>query len=433
MVSQVLMPQMGLEVTEGTVMTVLVSLGDRVAAGDAVVEVETDKALTDIVAPRDGVVVGIQTQVGDTVPIGATLLLLGDEAGETAEPGGEPAEPAEPGGEPDAGSDDVTDERELTSVGAAAPAGANGSVADTGRGAHRLRVAPVARRAAAHHGLTLTSLTGTGPHGRITLRDVEHAVAGRGSAQAPAPVQAAATPALPSAAASDGATIEPLTPTRRAIARRMSQSAQIPQFTLHRDIELDWLTQEKARLTASGPAKLSVNDLLVQALAETVGRHDVLAAAYVEAGPDGTPHLQRSPGVHVGLAVAGDRGLLVPVLRDAHSRTLPELALERSRLVGLARSGRLDRTEMTGATISLSSLAAFGVDRFNALLNPGETAILAVGRTREALVPRDGGIALVHLATFTLTLDHRVADGATGAAALADLTDLLEGAMTWRT
>lgn len=420
MVSQVLMPQMGLEVTEGTVMTVLVSLGDRVAAGDAVVEVETDKALTDIVAPRDGFVVAIQTQVGDTVPIGATLLHLGDEVGETADPGAEP----------DAGNDDeaAPAERELVSVGAA-PAVTNGNVVDSGKGAHRLRVAPVARRAAAHHGLVLTDLTGTGPNGRITLRDVEHAVADRGAAPAPAP---AASPPVTDAPPPDGGALEPLTPTRRAIARRMSQSAQIPQFTLHRDIELDWLTQEKARLTASGPAKLSVNDLLVQALAEVVSRHDALAAAYVEEGPDGSPHLRRTPGVHVGLAVAGDRGLLVPVLRDAHSRTLPELALERSRLVGLARSGRLDRTEMTGATISLSSLAAFGVDRFNALLNPGETAILAVGRTREALVPRDGGIALVHLATFTLTLDHRVADGATGAAALADLTDLLEGAMTWR-
>ncbi|MCW3012971.1 MAG: 2-oxo acid dehydrogenase subunit, partial [Solirubrobacterales bacterium] len=283
--------------------------------------------------------------------------------------------------------------------------------------------------------LELEAITGTGPHGRITLRDVEEAVAGReDGAETAAGVLPSAAERVPAAAAESAAgTLEPLTPTRRAIARRMSESAQIPQFTLHRDVDVGWLQAEKRRLTDAGPAKLSVNDLLVQAFAEVVTRHDVLAAAYVAAGEDGIPQLRRGDGVHVGLAVAGERGLLVPVLRRAHERTLAELALERSRLVAAARSGRLQRADMTGATVSLSSLAAFGVDRFNALLNPGETAILAVGRTRDQLVPRDGGIAVAATATFTLTLDHRVADGATAAAALADLADLLQGDMTWRT
>jgi pyruvate dehydrogenase E2 component (dihydrolipoamide acetyltransferase) len=212
----------------------------------------------------------------------------------------------------------------------------------------------------------------------------------------------------------------------------MVESALIPQFALHREIDVGWLQEEKRRLTDAGPAKLSVNDLLVQVLAEIVARHDVLAASYVPEGTDGLPCLSRHAGVDVGMAVAGDRGLVVPVLRRVHERTLAELALERSRLVTAARAGRVDRADMGGATITLSSLANFGVDHFNALLNPGETAILSVGRTRRQLVPRDGGIAVVTMATFGLTLDHRVADGATGAAALADLAELLQGGMTWR-
>jgi pyruvate dehydrogenase E2 component (dihydrolipoamide acetyltransferase) len=440
-VSQVVMPQMGLEVTGGTVVTVAVSVGDTVAEGTTLLEVETDKALTDVVAPRDGVVVRIDVAEGDEILVGATLVHLGDEAGEA------PQTDAASVPAPAAATDTASVPAPAAATTVLAPDAVSEPVpapaAATANGAHRLRVAPVARRAAHHHGLPLESLTGSGPRGRITMHDVEQAVAEQAAARA---ARRAATSAGATAAASGGdasppppssaspGRLEPLGPTRRSIARRMTQSAQIPQFTLHRDVDMAWLATEKRRLTDAGPAKLSVNDLLVQAMADVVARHPALAAAYVPADDDaGVPHLRHPDGIHVGLAVAGERGLLVPVLRRAHERTLAELALERSRLVTAARSGRLDRDDMGGATITLSSLAAFGVDRFNALLNPGETAILAVGRTRDQLVPREGGIAVVPTATLTLTLDHRVADGATGAAALGDLADALEGGMTWRT
>lgn len=441
MVSQVLMPQMGLEVAGGTVVELAVAVGDRVVEGTILLEVETDKALTDVSAPRDGVVVRIDVGAGDEVLVGATLVHLGDETGEVV-PDAHRELPVTAAPVETAASPSPPEERAVVTV---APVTAAAEPADpepvpasepaAANGAHPLRAAPVARRAAHHHGLALDAVAGTGPRGRITVGDVEAAVAAREAARAAesaAPEPPSATAPSPKAAAAPG-TLEPLSPTRRAIARRMTQSAQIPQFTLHRDVAVSWLQAEKRRLTDAGPAKLSINDLLVQALAEVVTGHAALAAAYVEPGDDGIAHLRRPESVGVGLAVAGDRGLLVPVLARAHERTLPELALERSRLVKAARAGRLEREDMTGASITLSSLASFGVDRFNALLNPGETAIVAVGRTRDVLVPRDGGIAVVPMATFTMTLDHRVADGATGAAALADLADAVEGGMAWRT
>jgi pyruvate dehydrogenase E2 component (dihydrolipoamide acetyltransferase) len=404
LVTDVVLPQSGLEVSEGTVVAVAVAVGDRIAEGDRLLEVETDKAMSDIVAPRDGVVVSVEVEVGDTVEVGATVVRLGESQDDLPDATERAAKPsAEPEAEP-----------VLAGVGTSpGPAVAAGAPASEHRGAHRIRAAPIARRAAAHLGVELEQVAGTGPRGRITLRDVEHAARERHAGAA-------------------AERLEPMNATRRVVARRMTSSQQIPQFTLHRDVDAAWLLAEKDRLTAGGPAKVGVNDLLIQALAETLVRHPDLAASYVPPENGGQPRLLRRDGVHVGLAVATDRGLLVPVIHDAHERSLAELALDRARLVDAARSGRLDRAELTGATISLSSLAAFGVDRFNAMLNPGESAILAVGRTVERVVPRDRGLAVVPMLALTMTLDHRVVDGAAGGRALAELAGLLEGGMTWR-
>ena len=206
----------------------------------------------------------------------------------------------------------------------------------------------------------------------------------------------------------------------------------MPQYTLTRDVDAAWLLAEKARLSAAGPAKVGVVDLLVAGLAEALARHPQLAASFVP-GRDGEPPCFRHPeGIDVGLAVATERGLLVPVLRRAHERTLPELVLERARLIELTRGGRLGMADMGGAAATLSSLGTFGVDSFTAMLNPGESSILAVGRTVDRVVPRDRGLAVVPTMTFTFTFDHRVVDGAVGAAALAELAELLEGGIEWR-
>ena len=399
------MPQLGLEVTEGVVTAIHVAGGARVAEGDVLLELETDKALTDVVAPRDGVTASIEVQVGDTVEVGDTLVIL---------------------------ADDVLGEDERTaialppsSIDAPPPESVDGSsavAADDGVGDGQLRAAPVARRAAERLGVSLSDVVGTGPRGRITLKDVEQHASMRGP-----------TSATDAVVATTGDQLEALNPVRRAVARRMTQSQQIPQFALQREIDATWLLAEKQRLQIDFGVKASVNDLLIQALAETVIRHPGLGLAYVEAERDGAPpRYRRREGVDVGLAVATDRGLLVPVIRAVHIRPLHAVASERVRLVDAARTAHLALEEMGGATITLSSLAGFGVDSFVAMLNPGESAILAVGRVVDRVVARGGQPAIAPTLALALTIDHRVMDGASGGTALVELAELLEGGMLWR-
>jgi pyruvate dehydrogenase E2 component (dihydrolipoamide acetyltransferase) len=401
---------MGLEVSEGLVTAITVQIGDPVAEGDVIAEVETDKAIAEIPATVAGTVVGIDVEIGETITVGATILRLGEpgEDGEAvpAAVGANP--PAQEAAAPPAAVPPSTPEP-------AAPAAANGSGA-------RLRAAPIARRAAERLGIALEAVAGTGPAGRITLGDVERAAESGAAAPAPAAAPAAA----------GGERFEPLTSIRATIARRLTEAQLVPTYDLNRDVDATWLLAEKARLTAAGPAKVGVVDLLLQALAETLARHRTLAASFVPAA-DGQPAGLRHPeGIDVGLAVATDRGLLVPALRGVERLGLAELTLERSRLVGLTREGRLPLADMGGAATTLSSLGTFGVDSFKAMINPGESSILAVGRTVEKAVPRDRGIAVVPTLALTMTFDHRVVDGAVGAAALAELAELLEGSMEWR-
>lgn len=423
MATDVVLPQMGLEVSEGLVTAILVAPGDAVSAGETVVEVETDKAIAEVEASRDGVVISILVEVGDTVPVGAPLIQIGDDVDDGAAAGSSagPAADASPtvlGGSASSAprgapaSTSPTEEPVPTEVLTAE--GANGS-----NGAYPRRAAPIARRAASAFGISLEQITGTGPGGRITLGDVE-AAADAGAA------------ALSPAQTSSGERLEPLSATRQTIARRLAESQLVPQYTLTREIDATWMLAEKARLSAASPAKVGVLDLLIQAMAEALARHPQLAASFVPAA-DGQAAMYRHPeGIDLGLAVATDRGLLAPVIRRAGELTLAELVLERSRLIEIARAGRLGPADMSGAAATLSSLGTFGVDSFKAMLNPGESTILAVGRTVEKVVPRERGLAVVPTLSLTLTLDHRVVDGAAGGLALTELAELLEGGMAWR-
>ncbi len=407
MITEVVLPQMGLEVDEGVVLALPISVGQTVAEGDVIAEVETDKAIAEVPAPRAGVVTAIEVELEQTVPIGTVLVRIADSADEVGEPVVAP-EPVEVPSSPE------------PVVPVSSGSSSNGT---TGT---RLRAAPIARRAAAAHDIDLVSVTGTGPSGRITLGDVERAVAER--AQAPAKKTPVAAP--PSSASGDGR-LEPLSATRQSIARRLSESQLVPSYTLTREIDAGWLLAEKSRLTAAGPVKVGVLDLLLLGLAQTISRHRQLAATFVPA-KDGAPAAFRHPGsIDLGVAVATERGLLVPVIRGADSRTVAELVLERSRVVDLTRAGRLGLADMGGAAATLSSLGTFGVDQFTAMLNPGESSILAAGRAVDKLVPKDRGIAVAPMIALTFTFDHRVVDGAVGGAALSELADLLEGGIEW--
>jgi pyruvate dehydrogenase E2 component (dihydrolipoamide acetyltransferase) len=457
LITDVVLPQMGLEVAEGVVLVLPVAVGATVAEGDTVAEVETDKAIAEVAAPRAGVITSIEVAIDDTVPIGTVLVRIGDSADEiggapddspsdsdgaaaaapapadavaapapadAAAPAAAPA-PADAAASPAGGVLAAPVASAASAATAAAPASNGASAAATADG-RRLRAAPIARRAAAANGIELEQVTGTGPSGRITLGDVEKAIAARtetSSHEAPA--------ITPQPAPPGGGRLEPLTATRQSIARRLSESQLVPQYTLSREIDAGWLLAEKKRLTASGPIKVGVLDLLLLGLAETINRHRALAAAFVPARDGQPPSLRHPDQIDLGVAVATERGLLVPVIRGAEKRSVAELVLERSRIVDLTRAGRLGPADMGGAAATLSSLGTFGVDTFNAMLNPGESAILAAGRAVDRLVPRDRGIAVAPMISLTFTFDHRVVDGATGGAALSELADLLEGGIEW--
>lgn len=402
----VVMPQLGLEVLEGTVTAFHCAKGDRVAKEQAVVELATDKVDTEVVAPCDGYVLALHANVGDTVTIGAVLLTLGDtpddDGADLVTPATSPQQP-------------LSESRRGVS-----------QLAVSQSGAHTIRAASVARRMARDLGIDVSVLTGTGPRGRITVADVQ-AAARRAEATLTATEYHGLSPQQTLKA---DQRLEPLTRMRRTIARRMTASQrEIPQFSLERSIAAEHLFAFKESQVAAG-RRISLNDLLIQALADADKEHDLLRAAYVD-GEE--PTLRRQDETHVGLAVATPRGLVVPVIRDPSRKTLQEIASERNRLVHAARTESLRLPELTGGTITLSNLGGFGIDRFTAMVNPGESAILAVGRTIEQLVPDGRGIRVRPELTLTMTFDHRVIDGAVGAAALRDLANLLEGDMKWRT
>ncbi|EHN10828.1 pyruvate dehydrogenase complex E2 component dihydrolipoamide acetyltransferase [Patulibacter medicamentivorans] len=421
------MPQLGLEVTEGVVVELFVLPGATVTKDLPLLELETDKASTEVVAPRDGVLRAWSVGVGDAVPVGDVLALIADTADEPLEAESSAVDTAAA----EAGVPPGADDARAAGVGAAV-SGASGSgspgAGDAPDGAPRRRVAPVARRAAAALGVSLAAVEGTGPRGRVTLDDVRRAAAAES-----APATSAGPLAAPAPGAASGTAEElPISAIRRAIARRMRASQLIPQYQLQRDIDASHLLAQKAAQAEgrNAAARIGVNDLLVQALAETVRRHPELAVTWVD-GDDG-PRMIRSGADGVGLAVASDKGLVVPVIRDPQTAGLAAIAEQRQRLVAAARGGTLGLDEMAGAAITLSNLGGFGVDRFTAMLNPGESAIVAVGRTVERVVPRRRGTAVVPVLAVTVSFDHRVIDGAVGAAALGTLAALLEGDLAWR-
>ncbi len=415
------MPQLGLEVSEAAVLEVLVAVGDAVVVGEPLLEVETEKATTEVVAPCDGFVLAINVREGDSIGVGAVALYLGESPDEAVGSGDSDRGASE---SRNAIGSDARNRSARDETVSASPAGAESAEeADPAR----RRAAPVARRAAHKLGIDLSLITGSGPRGRITLRDVESAAENR--------VAAVSDPVDPSLGrgqpAADDLAIEPLSKVRAAMARRMAKSQLIPQYHLEREVDATHLLAQKtaaAAAVSSGPQP-GINDLLIQAIARTVIDHPALALEYVDGD---APGVRRHTEIGVGLAVASDIGLLVPVIQRVDRLGLAQITSERTALVDAARQGRLSLQQMTGAVITLSNLGAFGIGRFSAMLNTGESAIVAVGRVSDRVVPRGRSLNVVPTLVITMTFDHRTVDGAVGAAALTHLAELLEGQMSWR-
>ena len=379
-VTRVILPKLGLTMDEGRLIAWHKKEGDRVEKGELLFEVETDKANLEIEASVSGVVRRILLPQNTTAPVATVIALISDTADEPL--------PALAGAGPVA---------EVRPTIAASTTPAMPAVASDGE---RVRSSPAARKRAQELGVDINALRGTGPGGRIGLEDVEAAASSRSDA--------------PSSAAS-GETRTPLTRMRRAVGDAMTRSVrEAPQFSISRDVDM---TAANARRRAAG---VSYTDVIVAAAAKALIAHPRLRSRF-----DGDALIE-SDRADIGIAVALDAGLIVPVVREADRKDLGVLRDEREALEEAARSGRLRADAFGGATLTLSNLGTFGVDRFTAIVNPPEASILAVGRVADRVIAANGAPAVRPVVSLTLSVDHRIADGADAARFLADVAAELE-------
>jgi len=431
---EVVMPRLSDSMEEGTILQWLKKVGDEIAVGDELVEIETDKANMAYESDVAGTLSEIVAQEGATVPIGQVIARVGDSgegpAARSAGPdaAGDPPPPAvaeaSSGAVPPAAppAEEDAETAGAPTAGATAPAESPSSVPEApavGDG-HRPKVSPVARRMAKEKGLDLKQLEGSGPGGRIVKADVERAASSAGGAAVG--VTAATGPAAETAKGQ--VDYQDLTKTQQVIARRMAESkATAPHFYLEAEIDTSRAVEARARIKAAageGEVVPSFNDMVVKACAIALREHPRANGAY----RDGRFELYSR--VNVGIAVAAEDALIVPTLFDADRKGLRQIASESRTLAGKVRDGQITPPELSGATFTVSNLGMFGIDRFSAVINPPQAAILAVGAIVERPVVRDGEIATAQLMKVDLACDHRILYGAPAAEFLARVRALLE-------
>ena len=420
---ELLMPALSPTMEEGTLAKWLVKEGDTVSSGDLIAEIETDKATMEFEAVDEGTVGKILIPDGtDGVKVNTAIAILLEEGEDAAALSAPVPATAPEAAQPSDAAAEVSAPAAAEKAAPPAPKAASGD---------RVFASPLARRIAAQKGLDLTTLKGTGPHGRIVKRDVEAAQA----APATAPAPAAAAPAPAAAAPSAGAIAKmyegrdyeeiSLDGMRKTIAARLTEAKQtVPHFYLRRDIKLDALMAFRAQLNgqlADRGIKLSVNDFIIKACA--LALQQVPAANAVWAGDR---ILQLTPS-DVAVAVAIEGGLFTPVLKDAHQKSLSALSAEMKDLAARARDRKLAPHEYQGGSFAISNLGMFGIDNFDAVINPPHGAILAVGAgVKKPIVTAEGQVEVATLMSVTLSVDHRVIDGALGAELLKAIVDNLE-------
>lgn len=434
MATKVIMPKLSPTMEEGQLSRWLKKEGDKVSMGEPLAEIDTDKATMEMQALGNGVLRKILISEGASAPLGQLIAIIGEPdedissllseapaiqqtkapepaTTETAEPEASPAAVPEADGKTDV---------QVSGNGGGAPKPAE--VASTGR----LIVSPLAARMAAEAGLDLRSISGSGPGGRIIKRDIEGLIAEGKSAAAASPSSSPQLRAIDGGAAQKLAAStyhdEPITEMRRTIAKRLVTSlGPIPHFFLTTEIEMDRAAEMRSAIKELEPdLKISVNDIIIKVAAAALIQHRQVNASFQEKSVRYYDHAD------IGVAVAIDDGLITPIVRSADLKSLSEIAAEVRDMAERARHRKLRPEEFMGATFSVSNLGMFGIDEFTAVINPPEGAILAVGAMSPKPVVRNGEIVVRQMMRVTLSCDHRVIDGATGAKFLQTFKKILE-------
>lgn len=417
MAYEVLMPQLGLTMEEGTVSQWIKHEGDAVKVGDVILEITTDKLTNEVVSEFEGTLLKIVAQEGEDIPVKGLLAYIGQP--------GEAVGGAAPAAAPAAAA--------VEAAPVAAPAAAPAPVAANGK---RIRISPLARKTAAKMGVDYSAIAGTGPSGRIVVKDILAAAEAQKAAPAPvveaAPVAAAPAPATKPAAPKtglelmEGDKVVKLAGMRKVVSERMWASHnEIPPVTQNIKVDVTELMKFRKTLMAMTGKKYSVNDLILKATAKCLRAHPEMLVSL-----DGNQIIQRAH-VNLGMAVALDNGLIVPVIRDADKMGLDELSATAKDLATRAKENKLGADEYKGSTFSVSNLGMFGIETFTPIINQPDAAILGVCAVQDELaLDDDGNVVKKQVMRLSVTLDHRLLDGAVVAKFEMDLRDLLQNPMS---
>lgn len=409
------MPKLSDTMTEGVVAEWHKNVGDQVESGEVLAEIETDKATMEFESFQDGVLLHIGVDKGATAAVDSILAILGEagedvsgllaaeaEAPAAAAPAPEPA-PA-PAPAPVEAAPAPAPAPVAAPAPAVAPAAKLAAPAPSANG--KIKASPLAARLAAERGIDLGRVAGTGDGGRIVKRDIEGYV--------PAPTGAGF-------GAVESSTDFPVTQMRKTIARRLAESKfTAPHFYLKLSVDMGAAVEARQAINAEEGVKVSFNDMVVKAVSLALKKHSAVNSAWMDT------HIRQNDHVHIGVAVAVEDGLLVPVVRHADRKSLTEIGAEVKDYAGKAREKKLQPSDWEGNTFTISNLGMFGIEDFTAIINPPDACILAVGGISDVPVVKDGAVVPGKVMKLTLSCDHRVVDGATGAAFLQEVKSLLE-------
>jgi pyruvate dehydrogenase E2 component (dihydrolipoamide acetyltransferase) len=398
MAVEVSLPRLGQGMEAGTIVRWLKSEGDTVEKGEPLYELDTDKVTQEVEAEASGVLLKILAEEGAEIAVGKRIAVIGEQGEDVAvDVDEDPQEEGSPGTareeERERGRDASADDERKPEPAAQEPTRSNG----------RVKASPLARRIARERGIDLASLVGTGPDGRVVAEDVERA------ATTPAHATAGAAPLE--------AEVVPLTSIRRTIAKRLTTAWEAPVFQISMSADMTRSLALRERLRDEG---VTVTDVLTKLAAIALLRHRELNAHFAD------DEIRIFPSAHVGLAVATERGLVVPVIRECDRKSLVRIGADRGALVSRARESKLTQEDLADGTFTISNLGMYGVEQFVAVLNPPQAAILAVGSIDSRAVVVDGELVVRPMMSLTLTCDHRAVDGSNAAEFLRELKTLLE-------
>ncbi|AKQ45228.1 pyruvate dehydrogenase [Rufibacter radiotolerans] len=430
------MPKMSDTMQEGTIVAWHKKVGDKVKSGDLLAEVETDKATMELESYEDGTLLYIGVEAGASVQVDGILAIIGEEGADYKAllNGGGNTNPAQAGSQEQATrvEEHKTEAQSQSGDGvnqaAGAPVPGQGTApAAAGENQGRVLASPLAKKVAQEKGVSLSQIKGSGENGRIVLRDVENftpSAAAAPKAQAPQ----AAAPAAPAAApaqAGEAFTEVPVTQMRKVIARRLAESLfTAPHFYLTMEIDMDKAMEARVVMNEVAPVKVSFNDMVIKAAAAALRKHPAVNSSWLG------DKIRYNNVVNIGVAVAVEDGLLVPVVRNADQKSLSTISAEVKDLGGKAKTKKLQPSDWEGSTFTISNLGMFGIDEFTAIINPPDACILAVGGIKQTPVVKNGQIQIGNVMKVTLSCDHRVVDGAVGSAFLQTLKGFLENPVT---